>query len=323
MSCSRDAEAIVKCIPPSPLPTCCAVASLFCCALSPAPCCAVSCPVLCRAALSTQAGVADSPADSSSSSSSRAATAAVLAEPVAANQELITGQLDNGLRYVLLPNPSPPQRFEAHLEVHAGSVDEREHEQVSGCTLHTSCLDGFFGGRGGGGVRAVGRLGLQVGAGSVGKWDHEQAMGLLFGWRVFKEMGRGLHDCVGARGGLKDTCKPHTPLKHPFPYEGEGGVTVGCSRHLPMWGILRPACKGGWVCRRRCCCTWTVLCSSVHGWSMWHKCAGYSLLPQSHPVPIGPPRSLCTWTGLAAFVMVGWRGTSVLGVLGGTWQTTR
>lgn len=55
-----------------------------------------------------------------------------MSHPVKANQELITGQLDNGLRYVLLPNPSPPQRFEAHLEVHAGSVDEREHEQV-GC----------------------------------------------------------------------------------------------------------------------------------------------------------------------------------------------
>jgi len=57
-----------------------------------------------------------------------------MSHPVKANQELITGQLDNGLRYVLLPNPSPPQRFEAHLEVHAGSVDEREHEQV-GCAV--------------------------------------------------------------------------------------------------------------------------------------------------------------------------------------------
>ena len=74
-----------------------------------------------------QAGVADSPTGSSQSA------AAVLSAPVAANQELITGQLNNGLRYVLLPNPSPPQRFEAHLEVHAGSVDEREHEQVRPC----------------------------------------------------------------------------------------------------------------------------------------------------------------------------------------------
>jgi hypothetical protein len=87
-------------------------------------------PVLLRAVLCpVQAGVTDSPADSSSSSS-KASVASVLAEPVAANQGLITGQLDNGLRYVLLGNPSPPQRFEAHLEVHAGSVDEREHEQV-------------------------------------------------------------------------------------------------------------------------------------------------------------------------------------------------
>eukprot|EP00882_Tetradesmus_deserticola_P022532 GHRQ01024449.1.p4 GENE.GHRQ01024449.1~~GHRQ01024449.1.p4 ORF type:complete len:172 (+),score=77.47 GHRQ01024449.1:953-1468(+) len=73
-----------------------------------------------------QAGVADSPTgtDSSSSSSSE-----LLSQRVKGNEQLITGQLSNGLRYVLQPNRTPPQRFEAHLEVHAGSVDEREHEQ--------------------------------------------------------------------------------------------------------------------------------------------------------------------------------------------------
>lgn len=39
------------------------------------------------------------------------------------------GKLRNGLRYVILPNVSPPNRFEAHLEVHAGSVDENKDEQ--------------------------------------------------------------------------------------------------------------------------------------------------------------------------------------------------
>lgn len=34
---------------------------------------------------------------------------------------LRTGQLDNGLKYVLLPNKTPPQRFEAHLEMHVGA----------------------------------------------------------------------------------------------------------------------------------------------------------------------------------------------------------
>ena len=43
--------------------------------------------------------------------------------------QLQIGQLSNGLRYVILPNPSPPMRFEAHLEVHAGSVDEQADEQ--------------------------------------------------------------------------------------------------------------------------------------------------------------------------------------------------
>ncbi len=46
------------------------------------------------------------------------------------NDELVVGQLANGLRYVVMPNKTPPQRFEAHLEMHAGSVDEKEHEQV-------------------------------------------------------------------------------------------------------------------------------------------------------------------------------------------------
>lgn len=31
------------------------------------------------------------------------------------------GQLANGFSYVMLPNKVPPQRFEAHLEMHAGT----------------------------------------------------------------------------------------------------------------------------------------------------------------------------------------------------------
>ena len=37
------------------------------------------------------------------------------------NQALELGSLENGLRYVILPNRSPPARFETHLEIHAGS----------------------------------------------------------------------------------------------------------------------------------------------------------------------------------------------------------
>ena len=43
--------------------------------------------------------------------------------------DLFRGTLGNGLRYCLLPNKVPPQRFEAHLEVHVGSVDETSEEQ--------------------------------------------------------------------------------------------------------------------------------------------------------------------------------------------------
>jgi hypothetical protein len=66
--------------------------------------------------------------------------------PVKPNPKLVVGALDNGLRYVIMPNPTPPQRFEAHLEVHVGSVDERENEQVGG-----------QGGEAGGGTEGRGR----------------------------------------------------------------------------------------------------------------------------------------------------------------------
>lgn len=43
--------------------------------------------------------------------------------------KLHRGQLKNGLRYIILPNKVPPNRFEAHMEVHAGSIDEEDDEQ--------------------------------------------------------------------------------------------------------------------------------------------------------------------------------------------------
>ena len=39
------------------------------------------------------------------------------------------GTLENGLRYCIFPNKKPSGRFYANLEVHAGSVDELEHER--------------------------------------------------------------------------------------------------------------------------------------------------------------------------------------------------
>ncbi|XP_031474223.1 stromal processing peptidase, chloroplastic isoform X2 [Nymphaea colorata] len=43
--------------------------------------------------------------------------------------KLYRGQLKNGLRYLILPNKVPANRFEAHMEVHVGSIDEEEDEQ--------------------------------------------------------------------------------------------------------------------------------------------------------------------------------------------------
>ena len=53
----------------------------------------------------------------------------LLERPLPPHEEIHRGTLKNGLKYVILPNKTPERRFEAHLEMHVGSVDEREDEQ--------------------------------------------------------------------------------------------------------------------------------------------------------------------------------------------------
>ena len=53
----------------------------------------------------------------------------LLERPLPPHEEIHRGTLKNGLKYVILPNTTPERRFEAHLEMHVGSVDEREDEQ--------------------------------------------------------------------------------------------------------------------------------------------------------------------------------------------------
>ena len=57
------------------------------------------------------------------------AVESLLDEELPAHEDIHRGRLANGLRYVVLPNKVPGDRFEAHLEMHVGSVDEREDEQ--------------------------------------------------------------------------------------------------------------------------------------------------------------------------------------------------
>ncbi|XP_027125887.1 stromal processing peptidase, chloroplastic [Coffea arabica] len=52
-----------------------------------------------------------------------------LSSELPSHPKLHRGQLRNGLRYLILPNKVPPSRFEAHMEVHVGSIDEEEDEQ--------------------------------------------------------------------------------------------------------------------------------------------------------------------------------------------------
>ncbi|XP_062165357.1 stromal processing peptidase, chloroplastic [Alnus glutinosa] len=52
-----------------------------------------------------------------------------LSSELPSHPKLYRGQLKNGLRYIILPNKVPPSRFEAHMEVHVGSIDEEDDEQ--------------------------------------------------------------------------------------------------------------------------------------------------------------------------------------------------
>ncbi|CAH2052962.1 unnamed protein product [Thlaspi arvense] len=59
----------------------------------------------------------------------RAELEAFLGCELPSHPKLHRGQLKNGLRYLILPNKVPPNRFEAHMEVHVGSIDEEDDEQ--------------------------------------------------------------------------------------------------------------------------------------------------------------------------------------------------
>ena len=55
--------------------------------------------------------------------------------------DVVTGVLPNGLPYVILPNRSPPGRFEAHLQVFSGSADELEPQQgIAHLTEHVAYM---------------------------------------------------------------------------------------------------------------------------------------------------------------------------------------
>ncbi|KAI3741540.1 hypothetical protein L1987_59214 [Smallanthus sonchifolius] len=52
-----------------------------------------------------------------------------LSAQLPSHPKLFRGQLESGLRYLILPNKVPQNRFEAHMEVHVGSIDEEDDEQ--------------------------------------------------------------------------------------------------------------------------------------------------------------------------------------------------
>eukprot|EP00929_Paragymnodinium_shiwhaense_P123816 TRINITY_DN9810_c1_g1_i2.p1 TRINITY_DN9810_c1_g1~~TRINITY_DN9810_c1_g1_i2.p1 ORF type:complete len:1528 (-),score=512.78 TRINITY_DN9810_c1_g1_i2:225-4733(-) len=58
------------------------------------------------------------------------------------HQGVRRGVLPNGLRYVIMRNAMPPKRFEAHIELHVGSIDEEPHEQGIAHMMEHVCFLG-------------------------------------------------------------------------------------------------------------------------------------------------------------------------------------
>ena len=55
--------------------------------------------------------------------------------------DVVSGVLENGLPYIILPNKSPADRFEAHLQVFSGSADELEPQQgIAHLTEHIAYM---------------------------------------------------------------------------------------------------------------------------------------------------------------------------------------
>ena len=54
---------------------------------------------------------------------------AVSPELLPTHQRLVQRRLENGFTYIILPNTTPADRFEAHLEVLSGSAHELERQQ--------------------------------------------------------------------------------------------------------------------------------------------------------------------------------------------------
>eukprot|EP00529_Nitzschia_sp_RCC80_P008441 CAMPEP_0113523338 /NCGR_PEP_ID=MMETSP0014_2-20120614/45655_1 /TAXON_ID=2857 /ORGANISM="Nitzschia sp." /LENGTH=1157 /DNA_ID=CAMNT_0000421427 /DNA_START=217 /DNA_END=3687 /DNA_ORIENTATION=- /assembly_acc=CAM_ASM_000159 len=64
-----------------------------------------------------------------------------LRDPLPVHSDIRSGTLSNGLPYVILPNKSPPGRFEAHLQVFSGSADELESQQgIAHLTEHVAYM---------------------------------------------------------------------------------------------------------------------------------------------------------------------------------------
>jgi predicted Zn-dependent peptidase len=62
-------------------------------------------------------------------------------EALPSHEQVVSGVLDNGMPYIILPNKSPAGRFEAHLQVFSGSADELDPQQgIAHLTEHVAYM---------------------------------------------------------------------------------------------------------------------------------------------------------------------------------------
>ena len=78
---------------------------------------------------------------SSTTASAAAAQQEITQSLLPVHPDVRSGTLSNGLPYIILPNKSPPGRFEAHLQVFSGSADELEPQQgIAHLTEHVAYM---------------------------------------------------------------------------------------------------------------------------------------------------------------------------------------
>ncbi|MBC7835044.1 MAG: insulinase family protein [Phycisphaerales bacterium] len=93
-------------------------------------------------ALHAQPGATAQPAKPASQPPAQPVGAAKLSDPLPTDPRLVTGQLENGLRYVILKHATPPGRAAVYMHVSTGSLNETEKQRGAAHYLEHLAFNG-------------------------------------------------------------------------------------------------------------------------------------------------------------------------------------